>query len=416
MHKRSDDNPYHKQHATHHAQNGIEIMHILARHVAQKEQAQHATAEDGRKHPPRFERALHVEEGYSDQNAQHTDQQAAQLQYQQLFLVGSVLAEALVIVGQDDGGRAGHTRSHGAHAGGKDGSYKQSCHTHRKLMHNEVGEHIVSLLSNIRRKQVGIYLIICIQCSSDEEEYGRHGDVQIAAEECGEFCFTLALGREVTLHIVLVNAIILQVNKETIYQTYPQRGRVNVRREVPKVELVVLHGYLKRLHRPFRHLEQEHEQTHHRTAYKDESLHRFRPNDSLHTSHHGVDDDGNARHHNDQGDVPAHEAIHRQCQQEEDGTHTGNLRQEVTHRGIHACPRAETFLQETISRHTPHVAIERHEVFGRKIRSHGNGQAEHKRIPVSGKSHARITQITDTAHVGGKDGHADHPTGQTASG
>src|SRR5699024_4906839 len=95
---------------------------------------------------------------------------------------------------------------------------------------------------------------------------------------------------------------------------------------------------------------------------------------------------------------------------------TCNLGKQITGRGIYTGPRAEAVFQETISRYTVLASVKRHEVTSRKIRSYRDRQAEYKRIPISRESLSRISQITDTADIRGKDGHPHHPAGQASAG
>ena len=265
-----------------------------------------------------------------------------------MFLIGSLLAETLVIVGQDDGRRTGHAGCHRTHSGSKNGGNEQSRHSHRQFLNNKEGEHVIRLCLDVRRKQIGVYLIISIERRTNQEEDGRNGDEQVTSEECRELGFTLTLGCMVALHVVLVDTVVLQVDKDAVNQTHPECGGTDVQREVAQIELVVLCSNLKGLHRTFRHLEQEDSQTHQSTTNQNETLDGFRPYHPFHASHHRVDDNGNAGHYDDQLNVPPHQAVHWQCQQEQNGSHTGNLSQKVTHRGIEPRPHSETLFQEAV--------------------------------------------------------------------
>ena len=55
------------------------------------------------------------------------------------------------------------------------------------------------------------------------------------------------------------------------------------------------------------------------------------------------------------------------------------------------------------------MAIERYKVLGCKITGNRDGQGEDKGIPVGGERLTRITDITDTRHIGGEDGHTNDP-------
>ena len=72
--------------------------------------------------------------------------------------------------------------------------------------------------------------------------------------------------------------------------------------------------------------------------------------------------------------VPAHEDIHRDGQQIENGAHACNLRQQVAGRGIKSGPRAKLFFQKGVGRYGAAVTVERHEIFGGKVGGNGYGQ------------------------------------------
>lgn len=66
--------------------------------------------------------------------------------------------------------------------------------------------------------------VVAVECCTYQEEQGRDRDVKVAAKEGGELGIFIALGCEITLHIVLVDAIILEVDEDAIDETYPEGG------------------------------------------------------------------------------------------------------------------------------------------------------------------------------------------------
>ena len=62
------------------------------------------------------------------------------------------------------------------------------------------------------------------------------------------------------------------------------------------------------------------------------------------------------------------------------------------------------------------MTVERHKILGGKIAGNGDAEREDKGIPVSSKCFARIADVRDARHVGGKDAHAHHPSGDGVPG
>ena len=315
-----------------------------------------------------------------------------------------------VIIGEEDGGRAGDTRSHRTHTGRKDGGYQQARQSHGKFVHNEERKHEIG--SHTLGQQARIHLIERIQTRANQEENGRHGNKQIPTEQGRELRLLHALGGVIALHIVLVDAIVLKVGKDAVNHAHPEGGFAQAGTEASQTELIVFPSDAESLHRPFGHIEEQKHEAKQGSAYQDDALNGFRPNHRLDASYHGIGHDGNGRNEDNRLDVPPQQLVHGQGQEIKDGTHAGYLSEQIERRGIHPRPSPEALFQEAIGRHTLLVPVEGHEILGRKERSYGDGKAEHERIPVARKGLTGITQIADAAHIGSEDGHAHHPTGQ----
>ena len=100
--------------------------------------------------------------------------------------------------------------------------------------------------------------------------------------------------------------------------------------------------------------------------------------------------------------VPTHQDVHGNCQQIEDGTHAGNLCQQVACRRIQACPCTKLLFQEGVGADTTAMAVEGYEVFGSKITCDGYAEREYEGVPVGSKSLAWIADVAYTADVCGK--------------
>ena len=413
MHQRVYHRPNQGNQATSHTQGRIDAT-SLTREISQEEQAQHASAEDGRQGPPSIQGTLGIHERKGHQSTQYAHQYTRHLQHHELFLIACLLTEVLVIVRENHRRRAGDARSYRTHTGRKDRGNQQTGHTHRKFIHDEEREHEIG--THIGRKKLRMNLIERIQARTNEEEDGRYRDEQISPEQGREFRFLHVLGGMVSLHIVLVDAIVLKVREDAINHAHPEGRFAQASTEATQAELVVFHGNAEGLHRSFGHIEEEQHEAEQCTPDKDNPLNGLRPDYRLDASHHGVSHNGHRSDEDNGLDVPPQEFVHRQSQEVKNGTHAGYLREEIERRGIHSRPSSETLLQEAIGRYALLVPIERHEILGRKERGDRDGKAEHKRIPIARKGLARITQVTDATHISSEDGHAHHPTGKTPPG
>ena len=67
-------------------------------------------------------------------------------------------------------------------------------------------------------------MIVAPQGSTDQKEHGGNGNEQISAEEGGEAGFAIRLGGMIALHVVLVDAVVLQIGEDSIYEAYPERA------------------------------------------------------------------------------------------------------------------------------------------------------------------------------------------------
>ena len=215
----------------------------------------------------------------------------------------------------------------------EDGGDEQSAKAHGQSVDDEVGEHVVGLLCYLLGQRCHTGAIVTVERRTDEEEERRHGDEEIASEECRELRRLVGLRGMVALHVVLVDAVVLQVDEDTVNKAYPEGARRQVAGKGSQGELVALgtvDGQFEGLHGTFGHGEHENGQTQQGAAYQYQSLYGVSPDNGLQTSHHRIDDDADRGADNHHVQVPAHEDIHRYRQQVEDTAHAGYLRQQVT--------------------------------------------------------------------------------------
>ena len=111
-------------------------------------------------------------------------------------------------------------------------------------------------------------------------------------------------------------------------------------------------------------------------------MHSIRPNDSLHATEHGVEDNGYGGGNDDRHHIPSHQYMHRHSQQIKDATHTRNLRQQVAGRGVETRPASEFLFKEGISRDAATMTVKGYEIFCGEIAGHGDRQRENEGIPV----------------------------------
>ena len=319
-----------------------------------------------------------------------------------------------VVVGEHDGRRAGDAGSHGAHAGGEDRGDEHPRHALRQLVDDKKREHIIRFQFG-GRHQFGMHLIESVERRSDEEEDRRDRYEEIAAEERRETGRLVALGRMVALHIVLVDAVVLQVDEDTVDEAHPEGGLTERRAETAQREFPLLHSDVEGLCRSLGHGEEQDDEAGQRPAYHDESLYGLCPYHALYATHHRVEDDGRAGHHHHHAYVPSQQDVHGQRQEEDDGADARHLREQVADGSIPTGPESEALLQEAVGRHTGLPAVERHEIFGGEIRSDGYGEAEDERVPVGRIGFSGISQVADAAHIGREDRHAHHPSGYVTS-
>ena len=152
-------------------------------HDAQQEQAEHTAGEDARQRPPCVDDALDAEHGDGHDDAQHADNDTGEAQHEHMMALGGMAGERLHIVGQDDRGGRGDAGAHRAHAGGEDAGNEQAAQAHGQPVHDEIGEDVVGLGLNLGGQRCHAGLIVAVERAANEEEEGRDGDEQPAAEE-----------------------------------------------------------------------------------------------------------------------------------------------------------------------------------------------------------------------------------------
>ena len=160
------------------------------------------------------------------------------------------------VVRQDNCSGRGHAGRNGRHACSKDACNEQASKAYGQTIDDEVGEYVVGLGLNLCRQLSDASLIVAVKGATNEEEQGAYRNEQIASEECRKLRILVRLGRMIALHVVLVDAVVLQVNKNAVNQTYPEGRRREVCRKRTQRELVAhrrVYSELKGLHRAFRH-------------------------------------------------------------------------------------------------------------------------------------------------------------------
>ena len=139
-----------------------------------------------------------------------------------MMTIGGMREEGLEVVCQYDGSRRSYTCRYRTHACRKDRGNQQSTYPYGQRVDNEIRKHEVGLCGNVGRQKRRVCRIVAVESRSDEEEQSRDGNEQLAAEECREPCIAIALGSMVALHVILVDAIVLQIDEDAINQAYPE--------------------------------------------------------------------------------------------------------------------------------------------------------------------------------------------------
>ena len=217
------------------AQQGMDVLDTLG-HIAQKEQAEHTAREDGRKFPPCIEYRIDINKCQGHDDAKRTDNHRTNLEHDEMFTITypivmcmaramNLAPQSSPIVGQNDGRTRSHRSSHCGHSCCKHRGNQQACQTSRQHVYHEIWEDVIGLICCIEsiHLRVGHHLIVGIECRTDEEEDCTDRDEEPTTEEGGMLRFTFGLGRMIALHIVLVDAVVLQVDEDSIDQANPER-------------------------------------------------------------------------------------------------------------------------------------------------------------------------------------------------
>lgn len=141
----------------------------------------------------------------------------------------------------------------------------------------------------------------------------------------------------IALHVVLVYAIVLQVDEDAIYEAYPEGGGSEVGGEGAEREFVAFRRVddeLEGLHGSLWHGEHQDSKAQDGSTYKNDALNGISPDDGLQSSQHGIDDDTYGCGYDYQMYVPPHQYIHRHSKEVKDATHSGYLCKQITGRGI----------------------------------------------------------------------------------
>ena len=137
----------------------------------------------------------------------------------------NLAAQSSPIVGKNDGRTRSHRSGHCGHSCCKHRGNQQSCQTFGQHVYHEIWEDIIGLIGCIEsiHLRVGHHLIVGKECRADEEEDSTDRNEEPTAKEGSMLRLTFGLGRMITLHIVLVNAVVLQVDEDAIDQANPKR-------------------------------------------------------------------------------------------------------------------------------------------------------------------------------------------------
>ena len=133
----------------------------------------------------------------------------------------------------------------------------------------------------------------------DEKEDSADRYEKPTTEKRGMLRLTFGLGRMIALDVILVNAIVLQVNEDAIDQAYPERGMAQIcegegtERELGAPEFIQsTESDSESLHRPLGHRKEQHAKANQCSTNENEALNGLGPNHRLHASQHRIDDDG----------------------------------------------------------------------------------------------------------------------------
>ena len=199
------------------------------RNATQEEESQHTPREDARQRPPRVNDAFYREHcnGHTSAQDAHAKTRQAyngELEFLMLMMVLRIMMTQMIghttclqeerphVVRQDNRGCTRHAGRHRTHACRKDARNEQASKAYGQTIDDEVGEYVVGLGLNLCRQLSDASLIVAVEGRTNQEEQRRDGNEQIASEERRELRVLVCLRRMIALYVVLVDAIVLQID------------------------------------------------------------------------------------------------------------------------------------------------------------------------------------------------------------
>ena len=389
------------------------------RREPEQEQPQHPAAEDAGQRPPGVERAPHPRHRQRGRRPREPPHDRRQPQDGH----GAPLARrwvdvALVVVAQEDRRRRVEAGRDRAHRGREDRGDQQPRDAGRQHGHDVPGEDPVGpgRVREVGRQRARVRRVEGEERGPDEEERRRERDVGEAAQPHALGRLRVRARRDVALHVVLVDAEVLQVDDQPVEQHHPHGGLTEARSPGSQAELVVGRREAEQLRRALGQPGHGQDRAEDRPRHQHHRLERVGVDDGDQASHQRVDRHRHAGRQDDGAHVPPKQRAQRQRHEVHDGAHPRELRQQVAQARVAARPRAEPPLEVLVGRHVRGVPVERHEPPGRDPGGERDRQAEDEGVPVAGERLGRQRQEGDAADVGPEDGQPGEPPRQAAAG
>jgi len=405
--QRREAHPGDRQQAQDHRHDGMGAFDRAADHTQQKE-TQHTAAEDRGQFPPGIQHAVDAHHQKAHDDAQRPDDERRHVQHPHTALFGELpLREAPGEVRQYDRGRGVDARRHGGHPGREERRDDQARQSRGESVDDEPREDLIG--GGPGRQEFGLRRVVGEERRADVDEDERHGDVEQPAEEGRLHRLGRRFGRHVALHVVLVDAVVLHVDEESVDEHHPEGRLREACPEAPEAELAVCRGDLEELARAFGHREGQEQGAGHGPDDEDDTLNGIGPDHGGNTAQQRIDQRGDARADDNRRHVPAEHRMQRKGQQQQDRTDARQLRQQVADRRIAPRPVAEAEFQVVVRRDAVDVAVEGDEDLGCEPRGDGDREAEDEGVPVSLVGIAGQPQEADAADERGEDRHPHDP-------
>ena len=222
-------------------------------------------------------------------------------------------------------------------------------------MHDEIGEDLIA--RNTCRQQLGLRGVIREQSRTYIYKYQRNGDIQKSSEKCRFHRLGRALGGHISLHIILVNAIVLHIGQKTVNKYDPECWRIEFKAEATEREFAVLGCNLKQLRRTLGHTEGEQHGTNNSTDNKYYALYRIGPHNRRDTTQKRIYERDDTRCNDNCANIPAEHRIDGNRQKQKNRAHSSDLRQQITYCNISSCPIAEFQFQIVVCRHAIKTSV-----------------------------------------------------------